>query len=844
MISAKSTRSERTTLVSYHFTFSCAEFRDLRMTGNSASLIVSGLARIRIDSMVEKGPPMIVKASKLPYLSENLDEITMKAYSNELLSYVDLLMAQNPLYKQLFASFEKEYSGSRDPLYLANLAGYMPFAKREDLQKLLEASSMSERLDLSVKVFNAELQLMQLQKDLKARIEKATKENERKYFLHEQLKAIQKEMGGDKDPKQNYLNMVNAKLEQMRKDHVSPAAIAAVEEEVQRLSFIDIQHAEFDTTQNYINWVINLPWTQHSEDQMNIQYAQQVLNDDHYGLKDVKDRILEFIAVGKLQGHIAGKVLCFVGPPGTGKTSIAKSIARALGREYCQFSVGGANDVAQIKGHRRTYIGSLPGKIIWCMKKAKVNNPLILIDEVDKISASRNVGFTDGRKEQGDPASALLEVLDPNQNKEFLDTYLDIPFDLSNVLFICTANDLSTVPQPLLDRMEVIRVSGYDYQEKLEISKRFLDKKVRIATGLEPERPTTPKSLAIADDALQSLIRWYCREAGVRNLEKSIEKIYRKVAMRLATMSQSEIESTDFTIHAKDLEQYIGQRIFLSDRLYEVTPPGVVMGLAWTSMGGATLYIESQTIRPHPLDTTLPPLRETLPASLRSAGATSSNGTSPSSSQNTGQNGQNGQNNASINPPNGSLNSEFPLIQPQNASLIAPSEPAKPSTGHLTMTGQLGDVMKESIQIAYLNARRWMQRLARSDALYDRLTQDLHMHLPEGATPKDGPSAGCAITTSLLSLALQRPVRQGLAMTGEISLNGKVLPVGGIKEKVMAARRAGVNEIILPKENRRDVNELPEYIKENLTIHYASMYEDVLKFTDLCPEVFENSVKG
>ena len=301
--------------------------------------------------------------------------------------------------------------------------------------------------------------------------------------------------------------------------------------------------------------------------------------------------------------------------------------------------------------------------------------------------------------------------------------------------------------------------------------------------------------------------------------------------MRLATMSQSEIESTDFTIHAKDLEQYIGQRIFLSDRLYEVTPPGVVMGLAWTSMGGATLYIESQTIRPHPLDTTLPPLRETLPASLRSAGATSSNGTSPSSSQNTGQSGQNGQNNASINPPNGSLNSEFPLIQPQNASLIAPSEPAKPSTGHLTMTGQLGDVMKESIQIAYLNARRWMQRLARSDALYDRLvqnfaahrtdpgplpsrsllfdvleTQDLHMHLPEGATPKDGPSAGCAITTSLLSLALQRSVRQGLAMTGEISLNGKVLPVGGIKEKVMAARRAGVNEIILPKENRRDVN--------------------------------------
>ena len=301
--------------------------------------------------------------------------------------------------------------------------------------------------------------------------------------------------------------------------------------------------------------------------------------------------------------------------------------------------------------------------------------------------------------------------------------------------------------------------------------------------------------------------------------------------MRLATMSQSEIESTDFTIHAKDLEQYIGQRIFLSDRLYEVTPPGVVMGLAWTSMGGATLYIESQTIRPHPLDTTLPPLRETLPASLRSAGATSSNGTSPLSSQNTGQNGQSGQNNTSINPPNGSLNSEFPLIQPQNASLIAPSEPAKPSTGHLTMTGQLGDVMKESIQIAYLNARRWMQRLARSDALYDRLvqnfaahrtdpgplpsrsllfdvleTQDLHMHLPEGATPKDGPSAGCAITTSLLSLALQRPVRQGLAMTGEISLNGKVLPVGGIKEKVMAARRAGVNEIILPKENRRDVN--------------------------------------
>jgi len=505
------------------------------------------------------------------------------------------------------------------------------------------------------------------------------------------------------------------------------------------------------------------------------------LDRDHYGLDDVKDTILEFIAVGKLKGSVQGKIVCLAGPPGTGKTSIAKSVAEALGREFYRFSVGGLSNVSEIKGHRRTYIGAMPGKIIQSLKTTGTFNPVILIDEIDKL----------GYGHQGDPASALLEVLDPSQNSSFLDHYLDEPVDISKVLFMCTANELERIPGPLLDRMEVIRLSGYDFPEKVAIGEQYLVPKSMKENGLlvEKEEEATdenqsdnkgeekvatplanyvhaehvPSTVGISRDAIESLVRWYAREAGVRNLSKYIDKITRKLALQVVAEDEgaeltkkSSRKSETWTVSDENLEEYVGKHIFTSDRLYDKDPlpDGIVMGLAYTSMGGSALYIETQGIK-RGLD----------------------------------DNGK----------PRGG--------------------------GTLHATGKLGDVMKESSQIAYTVARARLAEIDPGNTFFD--VTDIHMHVPEGATPKDGPSAGIAMVTSMLSLALGKPIRNDLAMTGEVSLTGKVLPVGGIKEKIMGGRRAGIQCIILPSANRRDYDEIPDYLKEGLDVHFAEDYETV-----------------
>lgn len=562
-------------------------------------------------------------------------------------------------------------------------------------------------------------------------VEEKIKQTHRKYLLQEQLKIIKKELGLEKDDK----DAIEEKFRERLKELVVPKHVMdVVDEELSKLALLDNHSSEFNVTRNYLDWLTSIPWGRQSDENLDLARAQSVLEEDHYGMEDVKKRVLEFIAVSQLRGSTQGKILCFHGPPGVGKTSIARSIARALGREYFRFSVGGMTDVAEIKGHRRTYVGAMPGKIIQCLKKTKTENPLVLIDEVDKI----------GRGYQGDPSSALLELLDPEQNANFLDHYLDVPVDLSKVLFICTANVTDTIPEPLRDRMEMINVSGYVAQEKLAIAERYLVPQARTLCGLDESKAQ------LSATVLTLLIKQYCRESGVRNLQKQVEKVLRKAAYKIVSGEAQTVHVTP-----ENLQDFVGKPVFTVERMYDVTPPGVVMGLAWTAMGGSTLFVETSLRRPQP------------------------------------------------------------------------SGSKEDKDGSLEVTGQLGDVMKESARIAYTFARAFlMEQDPENDFL---VTSHIHLHVPEGATPKDGPSAGCTIVTALLSLALGQPVLQNLAMTGEVSLTGKVLPVGGIKEKTIAAKRAGVTCIILPAENRKDFSDLAPFITEGLEVHFVEHYRDIFR---------------
>lgn len=682
----------------------------------------------------EQQPVLMVEVENVKHESfKHTEEV--KALTQEVIKTIRDIITMNPLYRESLQQMLNQNQRVVDnPVYLCDLGASLSAADPPELQEILEEMDIPKRLMLSLSLLKKELELSKLQAKIGREVEEKVKQQHRKYILQEQLKVIKKELGIEKEDK----DAIGEKYRERIKDKVVPKAVAdVIEEELNKLNFLESHSSEFNVTRNYLDWLTTLPWGVMSEENLDIDRATEILDADHYGMEDIKKRILEFIAVSQLRGTTQGKILCFHGPPGVGKTSIARSIASALNREYFRFSVGGMTDVAEIKGHRRTYVGAMPGKLIQCLKKTKTENPLVLIDEVDKI----------GKGYQGDPSSALLELLDPEQNVNFLDHYLDVPVDLSKVLFICTANVIDTIPEPLRDRMEMIDMSGYVAEEKVAIAKQYLIPQAKKDCGLED------KHINITDEALAVLIRSYCRESGVRNLQKQIEKIVRKVTFKIV---RKELEFSEIT--AQNLNELLGKPIFTHDRMYESTPPGVVMGLAWTAMGGSALYIETAKRK---------------------------------------------------------------LIETKSSKKDAPGD------GSLELTGHLGDVMKESARIALTVARNFIRRSDDDNNFLE--SSHIHLHVPEGATPKDGPSAGVTIVTALLSLAKGTPIRQNVAMTGEVSLMGKVLPVGGIKEKTIAAKRSGVDCIILPEENKKDYTDLPSFITDGLEVHFVDQYSDVYK---------------
>lgn len=691
-------------------------------------------ARHQVEVVVEPisgapGEVLMVEVENVVHEDFQVTE-EVKALTAEIVKTIRDIIALNPLYRE--SVLQMMQAGQRvvdNPIYLSDMGAALTGAESHELQDVLEETNIPKRLYKALSLLKKEFELSKLQQRLGREVEEKIKQTHRKYLLQEQLKIIKKELGLEKEDK----DAIEEKFRERLKELVVPKHVMdVVDEELSKLGLLDNHSSEFNVTRNYLDWLTSIPWGKYSDENLDLARAQAVLEEDHYGMEDVKKRILEFIAVSQLRGSTQGKILCFYGPPGVGKTSIARSIARALNREYFRFSVGGMTDVAEIKGHRRTYVGAMPGKIIQCLKKTKTENPLILIDEVDKI----------GRGYQGDPSSALLELLDPEQNANFLDHYLDVPVDLSKVLFICTANVTETIPEPLRDRMEMINVSGYVAQEKLAIAERYLVPQARALCGLDESKAK------LSADVLTVLIKQYCRESGVRNLQKQVEKVLRKSAYKIVS---GEAESVEVT--PENLQDFVGKPVFTVERMYDVTPPGVVMGLAWTAMGGSTLFVETSPRRPLEKDS------------------------------------------------------------------------KGDKDGSLEVTGQLGEVMKESARIAYTFARAFLMQHDPSNQYL--VTSHIHLHVPEGATPKDGPSAGCTIVTALLSLAMDRSVRQNLAMTGEVSLTGKILPVGGIKEKTIAAKRAGVTCIVLPAENKKDFYDLAAFITEGLEVHFVEHYREI-----------------
>ncbi|KAI9804518.1 MAG: ATP-dependent Lon protease pim1 [Sarcosagium campestre] len=762
-------------------------------------------------TFLRKYPVSLVDVENLSEEPHDRKSPVIRAVTSEIVNVFKEVANLNPLFRDQISTFSMSQSAGNvieEPAKLADFAAAVSTGEVNELQDVLETLVVEERLSKALMVLKKELMNAQLQSKISRDVEAKIQKRQREYWLMEQMKGIRRELGIESDGKDKLVEKFKEKTEKL----AMPEAVKKVfDDELNKLAHLEPAASEFNVTRNYLDWLTQIPWGQRSAENFGIDNAMTVLHEDHYGLKDVKDRILEFVAVGKLRGTVEGKILCFVGPPGVGKTSIGKSIARALNRQYYRFSVGGLTDVAEIKGHRRTYVGALPGRIIQALKKCQTENPLILIDEVDKI----------GRGHQGDPASALLELLDPEQNNSFLDHYIDVPVDLSRVLFVCTANVTDTIPRPLLDRMEMIELSGYVADEKMAIAEKFLAPAAKEMSGLNGVDVNFHK------EAIEELIKSYCRESGVRNLKKQIEKVYRKTALKIVqevgeevlsekkvvtvdgnaashesergisdvteTSETAERETTEApriglkvpdSVHVDikrgNLKDYVGPPIFTSDRLYDVTPAGVAMGLAWTRMGGAALYVESI------LETTLSPT-------------------------------------------------------------------SRPS---LERTGNLQSVMKESISIAYSFAKSFMAKNFSENHFFDKAK--LHLHCPEGAVQKDGPSAGITMATSLLSLALDHPLDPAIAMTGELTVTGKVLRIGGLREKTVAARRAGAHTIIYPEDNLSDWLELPDVrsiglllkqikeltfgvpqnIKEGIEGHSAKWYSDVF---DL---VFRNLDRG
>jgi ATP-dependent Lon protease len=686
-------------------------------SGGKIQFIAEGIQRFRIVKWLSHKPPFMVQV-EYPAEKQLKNDDKLKAYAMAIINTLKELIPLNPLYSEELKYFLSRFSPN-EPSPLADFAAALTTAKAEELQQVLELFPVLPRMEKVLVLIKKELDVARLQSQIRERVDERMSEQQRKFFLREQLKEIQKELGLEKDDRTADVDRFRARLAKLT---LPAAARKRIDDELQKLSILELGSPEYTVTRNYLDWVTALPWGVYSADRLELKRARRILDQDHDGLEEVKQRIIEFLAVGVLRGEVAGSILLLVGPPGVGKTSIGRSIANTLGRKFFRFSLGGMRDEAEIKGHRRTYIGAMPGKFVQAIKEAETANPVIMLDEIDKIGASY----------QGDPASALLEVLDPEQNSDFLDHYLDLRFDLSKVLFVCTANQLDTIPPPLLDRMEVIRLSGYITEEKLAIATHHLWPKQLQKAGLKPSQ------LKISDSALRKVIEGYAREAGVRNLEKQLGRIVRKAVVRIVGGEKGPIR-----VGPKSIEDLLGKPVFHREK--PLTGIGVVTGLAWTAMGGATLSIEATLVH--------------------------------------------------------SKNRGFKL------------------------TGKLGEVMRESAEIAYSYIASHLKQYEGDPAFFDEAF--VHLHVPEGATPKDGPSAGVTMATALLSLARKERIKRPLAMTGELTLTGQVLPVGGIREKVIAARRIGVMELILPEANRGDFEELPAHIRKGVTVHFAHHYRDV-----------------
>ena len=700
--------------------------RIIPLEQGGAQVVFNMEKRISIQEIIKgKFLSAKVKYHEDPALDQISKEI--KAYSITVITTIKELLKLNPLFKEELQIF-LSHSDFTDPGRLADFAVALTTASREELQEILSCFDLQKRIDKALMVLKKELDLSKLQSSINQRIESTISKAQREFFLKEQLKAIKKELGMEKDDKTCDLEKFQERLK-IRK--VPERVNKVIIEEKDKLNALDIHSPEYGICRNYLEWLTIVPWGIFSEENHDLVKAQKILEQDHYGLKDIKERIIEFIGVGKLTGGVKGSIICLVGPPGVGKTSVGKSIARTLNREFYRFSVGGMRDEAEIKGHRRTYVGAMPGKMIQALKQTQTMNPVIMIDEVDKMGISF----------QGDPASALLEVLDPEQNKEFQDHYLDVPSDLSNVLFIVTANILDTIPAPLKDRMEILRLSGYIKEEKVEIAKKYLIPKNRKKTGL------IAADILFKKDAIDEIIEGYAREAGVRGLENNLKKILRKVALEKARAKEKAKKAKKQVIDKNNIKDFLGKPIFTTDVYYKKLPIGVATGLAWTALGGVTLYIETRQ---------------------------------------------------------------------------AVSEKTQ-----MKLTGQAGDVMKESSQIAWSFLASVIDKYAPGKTFFEKSV--IHMHIPEGATPKDGPSAGITMVTALLSLLLNETIKEDIAMTGEITLTGRILPIGGLKEKLIAARRSKITNLIFPKENERDYDELPKYLKEGLNIYFVEHYDEVYK---------------
>lgn len=738
----------------------------------------------------------VVNVDNLVTQPYNKDDQYIRAFMSEIVSVFKDIAQLNPLFRDQITNFSINQVASNvfdEPDKLADFAAAVSTGDVNELQDVLESLVVDDRLRKALLVLKKELINAQLQSKLARDVDSKIAKRQREYYLMEQLKGIKKELGMESDGKDKLIE----KFKERAAALMMPEPVRKVfDEELNKLMHLEPSASEANVTRNYLEWLTQIPWGQHSQENYSIAHAQQVLDEDHYGLKDVKDRILEFLAVGKLRGTVEGKIICLAGPPGVGKTSIGKSIARALDRQFFRFSVGGLTDVAEIKGHRRTYVGALPGKIIQALKRVGTENPLVLIDEVDKI----------GRGINGDPASALLEMLDPEQNTAFLDHYMDVPVDLSRVLFVCTANVLDTIPAPLLDRMEILEVSGYVSEEKAVIADKYLGPQAKEASGLKDA------DVQLDPAAVDTLIKYYCRESGVRNLKKHIEKIYRKAALKLiqdlgedafpeevAVSQQAKdedktVEKQDApqstpsapetavpkqeqaeepserkvtteqrkplkvpdTVHVRitpeNLKEYVGPPVYYKDRMYVKTPPpGVSTGLGYLGNGsGAVMPIEATTM---------------------------------------------------------------------------------PGKGGLQLTGKLGEVIRESAQIgmSWVKSHAYDLGITSTPDEQFLVDRDIHLHMPEGSIGKEGPSAGTAILTALVSLFTKTRVNPDIAMTGEISLVGQVLPVGGLKEKILAAHRAGIKTIIAPEANRPDIEEnVPESVKTGIRFVYVEDVREVL----------------